>query len=317
MPSFRYADDAADLIRRLVSRGDVAPAARAGAQVVIDPAIAARAARVASPDFSDIRVVTPEAVPLPDYLDDFDHAMQAAGPDMSLGSPLWHQMDKGARAYDNLSKGRTANLRNQNPDLVQIARQNINDANASAAARRAADSQPSETLAAAIDLGVPAVVAAGGAYALSRNGMPEPAAEATGELTSTGGTADLAAESRPAPKVESSPAPQVSPRDQAQALIARLNKMRRDAGGEVPEAPQMMAEINRLMAQSNTQRNAMTPKQAQGSSDPHIQAQALIAQLNEMRRKAGGEVPQAQQIMAEVRRLQAAGDQRRNAAQTR
>jgi hypothetical protein len=36
-----------------------------------------------------------------------------------------------------------------------------------------------------------------------------------------------------------------------------------------------------------------------------------------MRQQAGGEVPQAQQIMAEVRRIQALGDQQRNAAQTR
>jgi hypothetical protein len=79
----------------------------------------------------------------------------------------------------------------------------------------------------------------------------------------------------------------------------------------------MMKEINRLMAMSNQSRNAMTPQQAQGSSDPHIKAQALIAQLNQMRQQAGGEVPQAQQMMAEVRRLQAMGDQQRNYAQTR
>jgi hypothetical protein len=77
----------------------------------------------------------------------------------------------------------------------------------------------------------------------------------------------------------------------------------------------MTAEINRLLALSNQKRNATPPQQ--GASDPHSQAQALIAQLNEMRRKAGGEVPQAQQIMAEVRRLQAMGDQQRNVAQTR
>ena len=151
------------------------------------------------------------------------------------------------------------------------------------------------------------------AYNMMPSGMRSKESEATGELTSTGGTADLAAESRPAPSVETS----TSPRDQAQALIAKLNKMRRDAGGEVPEAAQMMQEINRLMALSNQSRNAMTPQQAQGSKDPHIQAQALIAQLNQMRQQAGGEVPQAQQIMAEVRRLQAMGDQQRNYAQTR
>jgi hypothetical protein len=152
------------------------------------------------------------------------------------------------------------------------------------------------------------------AYNMMPKGMRSQESEAVGELDSTDGTADLVEESRPAPKVEAVP---VSPRDQAQALIAQLNQMRRAAGGEVPEAPRMMAEINRLMAMSNQSRNAMTPQQAQGSKDPHIQAQALIAQLNQMRQKAGGEVPQAQQIMAEVRRLQAMGDQQRNYAQTR
>jgi len=152
------------------------------------------------------------------------------------------------------------------------------------------------------------------AYNMMPKGMRSKESEAVGELDSTDGTADLAEESRPAPKVEATP---VSPRDQAQALIAQLNQMRRAAGGEVPEAQKMMAEINRLMAMSNQSRNAMTPQQAQGSKDPHIQAQALIAQLNQMRQKAGGEVPQAQQMMAEVRRLQAMGDQQRNYAQTR
>jgi hypothetical protein len=168
-----------------------------------------------------------------------------------------------------------------------------------------------------------ALIGAGAtAYNMMPSGMQSKESEATGELTSTDGTADLVEESRPAPKVEALPAKPaaaapVSPRDQAQALIAKLNKMRRDAGGEVPEAPQMMAEINRLLAMSNQSRNAMTQQQAQGSQDPHIQAQALIAQLNQMRQQAGGEVPQAQQIMAEVRRLQAMGDQKRNYAQTR
>lgn len=157
------------------------------------------------------------------------------------------------------------------------------------------------------------VGAGAAAWNMMPSGMRPKESEAVGELDSTDGTADLAAESRPVPAVPTS----TSPRDQAQALIAKLNKMRRDAGGEVPEAQQMMTEINRLMSLSNQSRNAMTPKQAQGSKDPHIQAQALIAQLNEMRRKAGGEVPQAQQIMAEVRRLQAMGDQQRNYAQTR
>lgn len=107
------------------------------------------------------------------------------------------------------------------------------------------------------------------------------------------------------------------PRAQAQMLIEDLNNRRRRAGGEVPEAPQMIAQINELLAKSNQARNARTPQQAQAYSaktpnDPHARAQALIADLNERRRAAGGEVPDAQRVMAEVSRLQVQGDQMRN-----
>lgn len=172
------------------------------------------------------------------------------------------------------------------------------------------------------------------------------------EMTSTAGTADLVNESRPAPTVApedeqaftekfkrqytareqkreakgqggyaNKPAPQSDPRAEAQALIADLNERRRKAGGEVPDAQQTMARINDLLSKSNQQRNSRSPQEAAAvakgnPSDYHAQAQALIAQLNDMRRQAGREVPQAPQIMAEVRRLQAMGDQQRNAAQT-
>lgn len=107
------------------------------------------------------------------------------------------------------------------------------------------------------------------------------------------------------------------PRQQAHALIQQLNAMRRRAGGEVPEAPQMLAQINQLLAKADQQANARTTPQRQTyaagrPNDPHAQAAVLIGQLNDMRQKAGGEVPQAAQIMAEVRRLQAMGDQQRN-----
>jgi hypothetical protein len=137
-------------------------------------------------------------------------------------------------------------------------------------------------------------------------------------------TADLAAESRPIPSVEPTPdeapampepaAPEMPPdySFQARELMNQLNDMRRQAGGEVPEAPQMMAEINRLLGMSNQQRNA-PGYQPTMPTDYHGQAQVLIQKLNAMRMEAGGEVPQAQQIMAEVRRLQAMGDQMRNA----
>lgn len=144
-------------------------------------------------------------------------------------------------------------------------------------------------------------------------------------------TADLAAESRPIPSVEATPdeapamptkampeaappAPEM-PADysfQARELMNKLNAMRRQAGGEVPEAPQMMAEINRLLGMSNKQRNAPGYQPAM-PTDHHGQAQMLLQKLNAMRMEAGGEVPEAQQIMAEVRRHQAMGDQMRNA----
>ena len=147
-------------------------------------------------------------------------------------------------------------------------------------------------------------------------------------------TADLAEESRPIPSVESTPdeapampeaapatpampeapAPEMPPdySFQARELMNKLNAMRRQAGGEVPEAPQMMAEINRLLGMSNKQRNAPGYQPAM-PTDHHGQAQMLLQKLNAMRMEAGGEVPEAQQIMAEVRRHQAMGDQMRNA----
>lgn len=71
----------------------------------------------------------------------------------------------------------------------------------------------------------------------------------------------------------------------------------------------MMAEINRLLAMGNEQRNA--PGYQTGDT-PGGRALALIQQLNEMRRKAGGEVPEAPAMMAEIRRLQAEDDAIRN-----
>jgi len=123
-------------------------------------------------------------------------------------------------------------------------------------------------------------------------------------------TADLAAQTRPPPVVAT---PQ-SPRDQAMKMIDDLNARRRKAGGEVPDAPETMKKINRLLAMSNDQSAAASRGDipVQGNS-PREQAQKLLAQLNAMRRQAGGEVPQATQMMAEVRRLQDIADKQTNA----
>lgn len=129
-------------------------------------------------------------------------------------------------------------------------------------------------------------------------------------------TADLAAETSPPPSVRTEEPAPLSARDQAQELMRKLNLMRREAGGEVPEAPAMMREIDRLMALSNqTMAAASRGEVATGGNDYHMQAARLMAQLNDMRRQAGGEVPQARQMMAEITRLQRLGDEQRNARQ--
>lgn len=165
-----------------------------------------------------------------------------------------------------------------------------------------------------------AAAAGGGLYVATQRDDDEPA------LTSTAGTADLKAETSPPPAVatEEEPpvrepaapvrdarepaAPVMGPRERAHAMIKQLNDMRRAAGGEVPQAKAMMAEINRLLEESNRQRNA-PGFDPQPRTDPHNQALRLTQELNDMRRRAGGEVPQAQAMMREIARLNAMGDQ--------
>lgn len=102
---------------------------------------------------------------------------------------------------------------------------------------------------------------------------------------------------------------------QAREMINKLNAMRRAAGGEVPEAQQMMQEINRLIAMGNEQRRAPSYSHpaADPARDPYQQARNLINQVNNMYR-AGytPNSPEVQRVMAEVRRLQAQGDAIRN-----
>jgi hypothetical protein len=347
----RYADDVADGIRRLLSNSGVvlpppgaARAAGNAADVVIDPDIAARAARQMNPDFSNVQGIPDAVLPFtdPSVVARLDGAMPPAPPNMDLGTPLFDQMSKSAGAFDNTLKGRTANLRNQ--PFAKPAQAAIQDANARSAKMRAGMQAAAERGEVMKDVGTIGGMVTGagalgaGALALTSQGtapkMPaapaapptpppapparkrvDPLFEDKGALTNTGGTAELANEARPVPAVATSN----DPRAQAQELIKQLNAGHR-AGTITPaQDQQMRAEIDRLLALSNQKRNAMTPQQARGSNDPHMQAQALIAQLNEMRaaQPGGGEVPQAQQMMAEVRRLQAMGDQQRNYAQTR
>lgn len=143
-----------------------------------------------------------------------------------------------------------------------------------------------------------------------------------GPAVESGGEADLAAETSPPPAVAAAaetPEPTVvqAPQDyslQARALINRLNDMRRAAGGEVPEAPVMMKEINRLIAMGNEQRRTpatFTP--GDHASQMYKQAQILIDQVNQMYRQGmTPNSPQVQRVMAQVRQLQSQGDAIRN-----
>jgi hypothetical protein len=128
-------------------------------------------------------------------------------------------------------------------------------------------------------------------------------------LTDTGGTSELAAESKPLP----ASTPTTSYRAQAQALIDQLNQMRRAAGGEVPQAKAMMAEINRLLDLSNKQRNAPSqgaPRQgtmnaSQAAAHFRQEAQDQIDRLNTYRRN-GQITPEVdRQMMQQINHLHA------------
>lgn len=137
----------------------------------------------------------------------------------------------------------------------------------------------------------------------------------------SGGEADLVEEARPAPKVaatEETPQPTVKqgPQDysmQARALINRLNDMRRAAGGEVPEAKAIMAEVNRLIAMGNAQRREPTFVPGDDASSKYKQAQGLINQVNALYRQGRTpNSPDVQALMRQVRQLQSEGDAMRN-----
>jgi hypothetical protein len=216
-------------------------------------------------------------------------------------------MDKGYRANDNLRRGRTPNLRNQDPQLARIAGQEINATNSAARATRAADTQRAQGIREGLgELGAAAATVGIGAGLSSM--YPSGESPAQGDMTDTSGTEDLAAESSPPPETPEAPADYSF---QARELMGKLNAMRRAAGGEVPEAKQMMAEIDRLLGMSNQQRNAPSYKPPM-PTDYHAEAQMLIQKLNAMNQEMGGMSPETPKIMAEVRRLQAMGDKMRN-----
>lgn len=320
-------DDTANFIRGLLRR----PAAGVPLDVADD--VARAATRVDPQDEKYFRLLTqPPRNTGPDLSGIEVGALDSAPPDFELGSPLWHQLAKGARAYDNLRRNRTPNLRNQDPQLTRIAGADIRNRNAEAAASRAAAAERSQGMREGLgELGAAAATVGIGAGLSSM--YPSGETPATGDMTDTSGTEDLAAESSPPPAVEPDMPPEeqefadrfkrqylareakrnapVDSSFQARELMGKLNAMRKAAGGEVPEAKQMMAEINRLLEMSNQQKNAPSYKPPM-PTDYHAEAQRLLQDLNARRMEAGGEVADTQKVMAEVRRLQAMGDQMRN-----
>ena len=298
MPKY---DDAATFIRGLLGRKSV------GVPLDVADDVARAAARVDPQDEEYFRLLTqPQRNPGPD-LSGIDVGPLDSAPDFELGSPLWHQMDKGYRANDNLRRGRTPNLRNQDPQLARIAGQEINATNSAARATRAADTQRAQGIREGLgELGAAAATVGIGAGLSSM--YPSGESPAQGDMTDTSGTEDLAAESSPPPETPEAPADYSF---QARELMGKLNAMRRAAGGEVPEAKQMMAEIDRLLGMSNQQRNAPSYKPPM-PTDYHAEAQMLIQKLNAMNQEMGGMSPETPKIMAEVRRLQAMGDKMRN-----
>lgn len=247
-------------------------------------------------------------------------------PDMGLESPMFDELYRATGAYDNLRKGRTSNLRNSGGDLARIAGDNIRRADEAAKQAQTTAKLQDDLLKIGVAGGVAAAAGGVGMMAMPDTApgamakSPPKAPPKTTDLDTSGNPADLVEETRPAPKVpvQDEVEPQVAkaPTDysaQARVLINRLNDMRRAAGGEVPQAKEMMAEIERLLAMGNEQRREPDFQPADDASSKFKQAQELINQLNAMYRDGlSPNSPQAQQIMAQVRKLQAEGDALRN-----
>ena len=247
-------------------------------------------------------------------------------PDFALDSPLFRDMYKADQAFDNIRKGRTGNLRNQNRDLVRIASDNIRSADeaakASAAPRGVTAGQAAALAGVGAGLGI---MVAPKDMGLKESGNPadladeEPISSSAPLSEEVLGGMDESELMQPVVSPKPAMAPVASepadPSLQARELINKLNDMRRAAGGEVPEAPAMMKEINRLIALGNEQRRdpAYSHPKADPARDPYQQARGLISQVNQMYRQgASPNSPEVQRIMSEVRRLQGEGDAIRN-----
>jgi hypothetical protein len=153
------------------------------------------------------------------------------------------------------------------------------------ARRRPAD--PDYTL----PLGIGAAAATAGVLSRMYPRDPGPAeapveADDTPALDNTDGTADLAAEATPPPEM---------PAEDPPFAAADLSE------------EQFTERFKRQYLEREASRAQQQPV------DYSLEARKLIDQLNAMRRAAGGEVPEAQAMMQEIRRLQELGNQTRRA----
>lgn len=106
---------------------------------------------------------------------------------------------------------------------------------------------------------------------------------------------------------------EMNPSDRAKAIFAQVNQRRRDAAFgrgtfSAAEEKALMDQGNSLLNQSNTMRNAPGYKPDVKSMHPRDQADRLRIQLNQQRSAAGGEVPQAGQVMRQLNQFNAAAD---------
>lgn len=131
-------------------------------------------------------------------------------------------------------------------------------------------------------------------------------------------TADLKAETKPPPAVataEDAPI-KANYREQAYAMMKDLNARRRAAGGEVQDARQTEAEINRLLSMASKEDNAQVRSNSvpapQGNTDYRRMAQQKLAELNAWQSQHGAGHPKSQQLKAEMSRLYAMADKQAN-----
>ena len=253
-----------------------------------------------------------------------------AQPNLGLESPLFPQMSRAQDAFDNLRKGRTSNLRNQ--PFAQPAGAAIRDAAADSIRAMQRDRMAERAMMVG---GAAGAAGLGTMIAGSHNNMSD--------AVQASPPAKPMAAPAPAAPMAAPQAPGLSPEEQAFAdkfksqiaghearvepayeadrmamqarqMLADLNARRRAAGGEVPDAAEVTAKADAMLAQANAIRNESTyrPLPQQGvrgqKAGSRQQAIAMIQALNADRQRAGGEVPDAPQREAAIRQLLAQAD---------